>query len=224
MLWTLLPLALTAPFSTDDAVGTTRSRLTVSIGESIFALAARAPDLIHTEQMDDNSPAMLTRPVRIAVSVDRQVMQLPPTRFAMIEQAAGVITGVKTSPMFDFAPLEASMILAEGMAARAQASGWMVVESFPWTLPRLRADLARAGRPRFERTYAILHHGDAELRIYLKEESGDGRTPADRRLFLVNTDFQDRHLEDSQTGKLFARRRELTGGTSSVSLRASAAR
>lgn len=198
--------------------------ITITLGESIFAVAARTPGIIDIAVMVDNAPAMVDRSLQISVVVDGQSFPLPPTLFAAIEQMAGVVTGVATAPMRRFADLAQCRELAIDLVREAARRGWTVTQRWPMELAMMQAHLAEPNRDRYTKSVALLHRGDAELEVYLKETSGaelEGRNPPARgNLFLVNTDFRVPRLEDEQTKRVFDRREQLTGGTSSVPLSA----
>ena len=98
--------------------------LTVTIGESVFALRARAPALVRPDKMVDNGAILVTRLAELTVVADKRALQLPPTRFAAIQQTAGVVTGVRTAPMINYARLKPTDGLAKWLINHARANGW----------------------------------------------------------------------------------------------------
>ena len=197
--------------------------LVVAIGESVFALGKRAPGLVRPDAMVDVSSVLVTRLVELTVVADDRPLALPPTRFAAIEQVAGVVTGVKTAPMIGYAGLKPTNGLAKWLINHARASGWTLAEGTLPDLDAVRAELAAAVRQPVRRTYAVLRRGTASLRIVLEESSTrpqDMKPRAREALFLVHTDFNDKALREAQSTRLFARRKQMTGGTRSVPLTA----
>lgn len=197
--------------------------LGVTIGESVWALQARAPALVRPDRMVDNLPVLVTRLVELTVVADKQAMRLPPTRFAEIAQVAGTITGVKLAPMANYARLKPTHGLAQWLIGHAQASGYELVERPRMVLDALAAEAAKLRRRPIRRTCAVLERGSVRLRIVL-EESGTRaqlmNPPSPESLFLLRADFTDKALWESRQQPLFARRKELTGGTNSVPLSA----
>lgn len=197
--------------------------LTAVIGESVFELGKRAPGLVRPDAMIDNSSVMVTRLIELTVVKDEKPMALPPTRFAQIEQVAGVIVGVKAAPMTNYARLKPTDGLARWLIQHARASGWSLADGMPVDLDKLAADLEKPKRQPVRKTYAVLRRGDANLRIVLEESATrpqDMKPRAPEPLFLVRTEFVDKVLREAQLAKLFARRKEMTGGTQSVALSA----
>lgn len=197
--------------------------LTVAIGESVFALGKRAPGLVRPDAMIDNSSIMVTRLVELTVVTDDRPLALPPTRFAQIEQVAGTVTGVKTAPMVNYARLKPTDGLAKWLVKHARANGWTLAEEKPVDLDALQTELAAAVRQPVRKTYAVLRRGETSLRVVLEESATraqDMKPRAPEPLFLVHTDFNDKPLRAAQSTKLFARRKEMTGGTQSVPLTA----
>ena len=201
--------------------------LSVAIGESVFALGQRAPGLVRADAMFDTSPVMVTRLVELTVVTDQQPLALPPTRFAAIEQTAGVVTGIRTAPMVNYARLKPTDGLARWLINHARANGWTIAEESLPDLDTLRDQLAAPARQRVRTTYAVLKRGEASLRVVLEESSTrprDMKPRATEPLFLVHTDFSHKPLREAQSAKLFARRKQMTGGTQSVPLSAWAGR
>lgn len=197
--------------------------LTVTIGESVFALRARAPGLVRPDKLVDTGPVLVARLAELTVVADRRAMPLPPTRFAQIDQVAGVVTGVRLAPMANYARLKPTDALAKWLINHARASGWTLTEGSLPDLDALAAELSGPKRQRVRRTYAVLRRGGATLRVVLEESATRPQDMIPRAiepLFLVHTDFTDKPLREAQQAKLFARRKEMTGGTLSVPLSA----
>ncbi len=195
--------------------------LTVTIGESVFALGQRAPGLVRPAAMYDNSSIMVTRLVELTVVTDDKPLALPPTRFAQIEQVAGKVVGIRTAPMMNYARLAPTDGLAKWLIKHARASGWTLADGARLDMDAVEGQLAKPNRKPVRKTYALLRRGGTSLRVALEES---GTRPEDMKprgtepLFLVHTDFTDKPLREAQLTKLFARRKEMTGGTQSVSL------
>lgn len=197
--------------------------LTVTIGESVFALGKRAPGLVRPDATADDSSVLVTRLVELTVVAGDRPLALPPTRFAAIEQVAGVVTGVKTAPMIGYARLKPTNGLAKWLINHARASGWTLAEGTLPDLDALRTELAAPVRQPVRTTYAVLRRGAASLRVVLEETATrprDIKPRAHDPLFLVHTDFTDKPLRDAQLTRMFARRKQMTGGTRSVPLSA----
>ena len=195
----------------------------MTIGESVFALRARAPALVRPDKMVDNGPVLVTRFAELTVVTDKRPMPLPPTRFAQIDQVAGVITGVRLAPMANYARLKPTDALAKWLINHARASGWTLTEGSLPDLDALAAELAAPKRRRVRRTYAVLRRAAATLRVVLEESAtrpSDMIPRSPEALFLVQTVITDKALRETQQPKLFARRKAMTGGTGSVPLSA----
>lgn len=199
--------------------------ITVTLGESIFAVAARTPGLFNTAVMLDDTPAMIDKPLQITVVVNGQALSLPPTEFASIGQMAGVVTDLHTAPMRRYVDLAHSRELAIALVRDAARQGWTVTIRRPMEMARLQADLDEPGRSQFDRyvkQVAMLERGDTELEVTIEEASGAGLEdrvpPAHGNLFLVQTDFRAPRIDEAQTKLLFARRKELNAGTNSMPL------
>lgn len=197
--------------------------LAVTLGESVFDLGKRAPGLVRPDATVDSGAVMVTRLVELTVIADDEPLPLPPTRFAAIEQVAGRIVGMRTAPMANYARLKPSDGLARWLIGHARGAGWSLADGAPVELDALQAQLEAPDRLPVRRTYGTLRRGDATLRIVLEESATPAQAMKPRApepLFLVRTEFANKPLREAQLAKLFARRKELTGGTRSVPLSA----
>lgn len=190
--------------------------LRVAVGQNIAAVERASGIVFHLDRLRDNSPVILEQVVSILYDDPNHGFQLPPTRFVMISQAAGIVTGVDTSPQLGFLDLAKAHDLAIVLRGQIETAHWEVVRAYPADLSlleRLIADPSRRGR--FEKDYAELRAGNARLRLYIKEAIGiglEGREPSPRgQLFLVNVDVTDEQLTSAVLERVYAKRRELTG-------------
>jgi len=192
------------------------SALHLTIGQSIEVVERSNGIPFHLDRLRDNSPVVLDQIISVVYDEPDHILHLPPSRFVMISQYAGVVTGIDTSPQLRYLDLGESHSLAVALKAQLEAAHWQLVRSYPGDLEllqRLISDPTRHGR--FERDYAEFRIGEVHLRLYIKEAIGIGleeREPAVRRnLFLVNVDLVDPNRVALEAGRVFAKRRELTG-------------
>ena len=186
--------------------------LHILIGAPIESTLRAAPIPLHFEKLMDDSPLIIDQPVTVAYD-GPAAFALPSTRFVMISQAAGVITGIDTSPQLKFTNLVDTNALALRLQNELLQAGWRVVRSYPVDIAELQNLVADPTRTRrFEKDYAELRAGTVSLRLYIKEALGIGleerKPPARGNLFLVNTDLIDRELRTKMEEQVRAKRKE----------------
>ena len=125
--------------------------------------------------------------------------------------------------MMNYARLAPTDGLAKWLIKHARANGWTMADGARIDMDAVQDQIAARRRRQVRKTYAVLRRGETSLRIGLEESSTrpeDMKPRATEPLFLVHTDFADKPLREAQLTKLFARRKEMTGGTQSVPLSA----
>ena len=190
----------------------TAPTLHLKIGAPLESTLKAAPIPLNSEKLMDDTPFVIDQPITVAYD-GPGAFTFPPTRFVMISQAAGVITGIDTSPQLKFTNLADTHALAFRLQTELQKGGWAVVKSYPTNPAELQNLVADPNRTRrFEKDYAELQAGTVSLRIYIKEALGtglEGRNPPARgNLFLVNTDFIDRDLRSKMEEQVKAKRNQ----------------
>lgn len=212
----LLLLALATPLVEGCNMTETPIPMQVTIGQSIFALAALHPELFRLEALADDSSALLVRPVKLTLNGAGPALSLPPTLFASLNQAAGIVTGLITSPTLSRLPLASAHALALSLMAMAEGAGWTAIARSP--VIDLAAFGAAADRVdgKYGAAYAEYKLGSAELFIDLKRPASV--VAGDPDAWLIDIMVSDRAIDDRANALVYERRKQVTGGTNSLPL------